>query len=323
MKNTDKIAVALLNLGGPEKLDDVRPFLFNLFSDRRIIRLGPAFLQKPIAWWISKTRAPKSQGYYQQIGGGSPLNRITTEQGEDLASQLASHGNFSVCMAMRYWHPFAEEVLPGLRQQGIKKIVALTLYPHYSIATTGSSIIDLQEKVERLTPEMEILEIDRWPEQASYVNCLVRRIRDGLAEAGEGTEVVYSAHSLPVKFIEEGDPYLDHLKKTIAAIEQKTGAKGHLCFQSRSGPVTWLEPSTPDVIEKLAAQGAKGLLMVPLSFVSDHVETLCEIDIQYREKIEGLGMEFRRIPSLNRDPEFIKGLKDLVVEACEEKGWLS
>jgi ferrochelatase len=313
-KTNEKIAVILLNLGGPEKLADVRPFLYNLFSDRQIIRLGPSFLQKPIAWWIAKRRAPTSRGYYEQIGGGSPLNRITQEQCHELESVLSKDGDYKVFMAMRYWPPYADEILAKIRGAGISKIVALTLYPHYSIATTGSSITDLHAAAQDMDGSFEIVEIDAWPEQPRYIKCLVDRITAGLQESPENTEVVYSAHSLPVKFIDEGDPYVDHLKKSICAIEEKTGVKGHLCFQSRSGPVEWLAPSTPEMIEQLAKTGCKRILMVPISFVSDHVETLCEIDIQYRELVENQGMQFARTPSLNTDPGFIKALADLVTE---------
>ena len=141
-------------------------------------------------------------------------------------------------------------------------------------------------------------------------------------EAYDRGEVVYSAHSLPVKFIQEGDPYVDHLKRTIAAVEAKTGKQGHLCFQSRSGPVEWLAPSTPETIEKLAQQGCRRIVMVPISFVSDHVETLCEIDIQYRDLAASLGVELVRTRSLNTDPAFIAGLKGLVLSSCQAKGWL-
>ncbi|MDD5758542.1 MAG: ferrochelatase [Desulfobulbaceae bacterium] len=359
----ETIAVVLLNLGGPERVEDVRPFLYNLFSDRLIIRLGPAFLQRPIAWMIAKRRAPKSQGYYRAIGGGSPLNAITADQCRALETSLADHAPFRVGMVMRYWHPFAGEVLPALLANGVSKVVALTLYPHYSVATTGSSIRDLREYLAAQPKAVEVLEIDSWPDEPAYVDCLAERImealrgggdsscsgaekivspslpdqnqrgvnrvqpsavggRGGALEADGRVEVVYSAHSLPVKFVEEGDPYVDHLKRTIAALEAKTGKQGHLCFQSRSGPVEWLAPSTPETIEKLAAEGCRRIVMVPISFVSDHVETLCEIDMQYRDLAAGLGVELIRTRSLNTDPAFIAGLKGLVLSACQGKGWL-
>lgn len=317
----EQVGVVLLNLGGPEKVEDVRSFLYNLFSDRLIIRLGPAFLQRPLAWLIAKRRAPKSQGYYRQIGGGSPLNTITASQCRALEAELSAHGGFRVGMVMRYWHPFASEVIPGMLAQGITRFIALTLYPHYSIATTGSSLKDLQDFLAVQSPAAELLAIDSWPDDPAYVECLAARITQALG-SDRATEVVYSAHSLPVKFIEEGDPYVEHLKRTIAAIEAKTGQQGHLCFQSRSGPVEWLAPSTPETIERLAGLGCRRIVMVPVSFVSDHVETLCEIDIQYRDLAAGLGIDLIRTPSLNTDPAFIKGLGGLVLSSCQAKGWV-
>ncbi|HFQ82254.1 MAG TPA: ferrochelatase [Desulfobacterales bacterium] len=317
----DTTGVILLNLGGPERTADVRPFLYNLFADRLIIRLGPPFMQRPLAWWIARRRAPKSRVFYERIGGGSPLNRITRAQGEALAAQLAGDGSFKVGMAMRYWHPFAQEVLPDFIKAGVKRLIALTLYPHYSIATTGSSIRDLRDCLTTLPggKEIEVTEITSWPEQEDYINCLTRLINE-TRQGREDSEIIYSAHSLPAKFIADGDPYLDHLRLTIAALERKTGIKGHLCFQSRSGPVEWLTPSTPDTIRRLAAQNCRGLIVVPLSFVSDHVETLYEIDIQYRQLAEDLGMKFARIPALNTEKAFISGLKKLVIKACQEPG---
>lgn len=320
----ETIGVVLLNLGGPERLEDVEPFLFNLFSDRKIIRLSPfPFLQKFIAGKIAKSRAPKSQESYRLIGGGSPLKKITAEQGDALEKALAGSGNFKVMMAMRYWQPFARETLAELQKDTVRKIVALTLYPHYSVATTGSSLDDLREAAKDFSPDFEIAEIDAWPEQPDYISCLSEAIQKGLtAFSGGAVEVVYSAHSLPVKFIKEGDPYLDHIKKTIAAIEKITGKQGHLCFQSRSGPVEWLTPSTPDMLEKLAGEGCENVLMVPISFVSDHVETLYEIDIQYKEVAQGLGIELKRVESLNTKPAFIAALKNLVLDSCTKHSFL-
>jgi ferrochelatase len=170
---------------------------------------------------------------------------------------------------------------------------------------------------------MEIAEIREWPEQPDYIECLAQSIGEGMAGfGGLPVQLVYSAHSLPVKFIEEGDPYLDQIKRTIAAVEKSTGIAGRLCFQSRSGPVEWLAPSTPEMLVRLAGEGTKNVLMVPISFVSDHVETLFEIDIQYREQAEGLGMRLERTASLNTRPEFIRGLRTLVSDSCRQRSWL-
>lgn len=318
------IGVILLNLGGPDSLDDVEPFLFNLFSDRKIIRLSPfPFLQKFIAARIAAKRAPKSREAYRLIGGGSPLAKITAEQGKALEASLADAGDFKVRMAMRYWHPFALETLKMFAQAGVTRVVPLTLYPHYSIATTGSSLDDLYDTARAMGLDFEFAEVREWPEQPEYVAELAATIQEGLARfAGEPVEVVYSAHSLPVKFIEDGDPYLDQIRQTIGAVEKAIGKAGHLCFQSRSGPVEWLAPSTPDMLKELAGRGVKNILMVPISFVSDHVETLYEVDMLYRDQARDLGMRLERSESLNLRPRFIEALKQMVCVACRRQGWL-
>lgn len=310
-----KTGVVLLNMGGPEKPEDVRPFLYNLFSDRDIIRLGPKFMQKPLAWYISRKRAPISLKTYKKIGGGSPLIRITNEQALALENVLASYGDFSVVTAMRYWQPTAAHALEKLAKIGVSRIVALPLYPHYSCATSGSSLSDLQRAATTIQTDFHITEIHGWPDNPLYIKSFAQNIQEGLANFSTGkVEVVYSAHSLPVSFIEEGDPYCDHLQITIEKIEAITGIKGRLCYQSRSGPVEWLSPSTPEMIETLAAEGCKNILMVPISFVSDHVETLYEIDMLYREMAAENGMHCLSCTSLNTQPLFIESLKDLVLE---------
>jgi protoporphyrin/coproporphyrin ferrochelatase len=309
------IGVVLLNMGGPETLADVEPFLLNLFTDREIIKLGPfPWLQKFIARRIVKKRAPKSREAYRLIGGGSPLARISAEQGRALAARLAEHDDFMVRCAMRYWHPFAAETLAEFARAGVRELVALPLYPHYSRATTGSSLNDLKKAAAQSDFSFDITEIKAWPDNPAYAAALAATIAEGAANfAGAEFTVVYSAHSLPVSFIEEGDPYLDHIKQTIAALEKITGRTGRLCFQSRSGPVRWLEPSTPDMLQQLAAQGVKNVLMVPISFISDHVETLYEIDIQYRDLARTMGIRLVRPPALNTHPELIKALTQLVL----------
>ena len=317
------IGVILLNLGGPERLEDVEPFLFNLFCDRMIIRLGPPFMQKTIARFIARRRAPKSAQAYAKIGGGSPLGKITADQAKALDNQLSALGNFKVTVAMRYWHPRTQETLTALHNEGTKQIIALPLYPHYSIATTGSSVADLLEASRSFSPPFDIATIESWPVQPEYINALATTIKKGTALFGrEEVQVVYSAHSLPVKFIQEGDPYVEHLKLTIGAVESITAMAGKLCFQSRSGPVEWISPSPPEMLEQLAKDGCKNVLMVPISFVSDHVETLYEIDMLYRDMARDLGMRLERSPSLNLEPEFINGLKELVLGKAKQTGWL-
>ncbi len=214
-------------MGGPDTLEDVQPFLYNLFCDREIIRLGPTFLQKPLAWLISRRRAAKSKTNYAQIGGGSPLKRITGEQAKALEQSLAKDGDYSVVVAMRYWPPLADEALEFLLRQGVTRIVALTLYPHYSKATTGSSLSHFQRCLKRLAPGLPLKIIASWPTQPSYIQALADNIGEGMrAFAAAKVAVVYSAHSLPVSFIKEGDPYVDHLKQTIRACREDYRHRG-------------------------------------------------------------------------------------------------
>ncbi len=313
----EKIGVILLNMGGPERLEDVRPFLYNIFSDREIIRLGPSFLQKPIAWYIARKRAPKSREIYRRIGGGSPIAEITRQQQDALEKALSVDGDFVVTTAMRYWKPTTASAVETLRSRQIQTIVALSLYPHFSCATSGSSIKELKHQLAALK-NPQLVEIGSWPDQPAYISCLAERITRGLRQfAGQDVELLYSAHSLPVSFINQGDPYVEHLKLTIAAVEAVTGKKGRLCYQSRSGPVEWLSPSTPEMIETVATAGCKNILMVPISFVSDHVETLYEIDIQYRELAAGYDIRLEATESLNTDPQFIEGLRQLVLQSLK------
>ena len=319
MASRTKTAILLLNLGGPLQPADIKPFLVNLFSDRQIIRLGPRPLQPLIARIIAHRRAPKSMANYPRIGGGSPILQRTWEQAQALEKRLAGEGDFLVRPCMRYWHPFAREVLLELVEAGVEQCIALPLYPHYSIATSGSSLTDLQECASAMAQAPACTVIRSWPDQPEYIQALAKRIEEGLALfPGEKARLLYSAHSLPQRFIDEGDPYVEELKKTITALEQVTGKAGELCYQSRSGPVDWLGPSTPDSIRRCAAEGARNLLMLPISFVSDHVETLVEIEMDYRELAEGLGMRFACTRALNDDPLFVEGLATLVLDAIAE-----
>ena len=310
-----KHGVILLNMGGPDTLDNVRPFLFNLFSDREIIPLGPAFLQKFLAWIIARRRAPKSRAIYARIGGGSPLKDISLRQAKALQEVLDEDGEYIVTIAMRYWPPFANQAIQELLRAGVDRLTALTLYPHYSKATTGSSLSHLQQCLQQLAPELPLTCISSWPTQSQYIAAVAENILQGLHSfSSQPVQVVYSAHSLPVSFIKSGDPYVEHIEQTIRAIEAITGQHGRLCYQSRSGPVEWLAPSTPAMIETLADEGCKNILMVPISFVSDHVETLYEINMLYREQAAKRGMHLNASLSLNTNPLFIQGLRSLVLQ---------
>ncbi|KGO32831.1 MAG: ferrochelatase [Desulfoprunum sp.] len=313
------IGVLLLNMGGPDNQADVAPFLYNLFSDREIIRLGPPWLQKPLAWYIARKRAGKSRQAYASIGGGSPLKRLTMHQAQCLQDSLRDEGAYTVAIAMRYWQPRAAEAILSLLSRDIERIIALTLYPHYSRATTGSSVMDLKTEMDRLCPGMPCDTIESWPDHPLYIDALIDAINQGLNRFdSQDVQIVYSAHSLPVSFIREGDPYVDHILRTLRIIEKRTGRTGRLCYQSRSGPVEWLSPSTPEMIETLAREGVKNILMVPISFVSDHIETLYEIDILYKSQAEKLGIRLRSSPALNSHPSLIACLKDLVLQRSRQ-----
>jgi ferrochelatase len=314
---SDRTAVLLLQMGGPDSLDAVKPFLLNLFTDRDIIKIGPSFLQPFIARKIVRKREPKVRENYRQIGGKSPLRALTDQQGVELQKVLGD--GYRCFVAMRYWHPFTEEALAAIRKEGINRIVALSLYPHYSRATSGSSFNELDKRLSGLKPKPEVSSVRYFYDHPLYIQALAEKIEQGLAGFPDRSTVqlFFSAHSLPQSFIDEGDPYLDHILATVRlTMEHFEGVSHHLAFQSRAGPVKWLEPSTDDKLKELASFGYTEVLMVPLSFVSDHIETLHEIDIEYREEAHKLGItDFRRMESLNSSPTFIKCLAELVTNA--------
>ena len=319
--NEGRIGVLLFNLGGPETLEDVRPFLYNLFADPDIIRLPWRALQKPLAWLISTQRYKKSRGYYEQIGGGSPLRRITTEQAEALKRALAERNiAANVYVGMRYWKPFIEDALKEIERDSITHLIVLPLYPQFSISTTGSSLNRMNQIInENGYKSGRISIIESWQDDPDYIAALAGSINEELAkfpnQDAAATHIVFSAHSVPVSYIEEGDPYLDQTKQTVASVMERLGSNRphHLSFQSKVGPVKWLRPSTDEMIRKLAAEGASQLLLVPVSFVSEHIETLYELDILYRHVAEEVGIaEYRRVPALNIRPDFIAALAGLV-----------
>lgn len=320
------IGIILLNLGGPDSLEAIRPFLYNLFSDRDIIRLGPSFLQKPLASFISKTRSKKTMAMYAMIGGKSPILEITKTQAASLESVLNSslitHNSslpFKVYIGMRYWHPFIEDTVDKMQKDGIKSILALGLYPHYSIATTGSSEKIFKEAAEKR--HMDYFCAPSWFNHPLYIDALVEKIEARMKDFDNKPVVLFSAHSLPQKFIDEGDPYVNEIKGTIEAVAKKIDIQWHLSYQSKSGPVEWIEPSTDQMLHELAGKGVKDLLVVPVSFVSDHIETLYEIDILYKDMAHELGINLKRAESLNTSPKFIEALRDIVMKNLEETGW--
>lgn len=320
----DRIGVLLFNLGGPETLADVRPFLFNLFSDPDIIRLPWRPMQKPLAWLISRLRCKKSSGYYAQIGGGSPLRRITEEQARALEQTLAANGTSArVYVGMRYWRPFLEEALDRIRRDDITHLVVLPLYPQFSLSTTGSSLNRMNALISRNGRIGSRLSVIRsWHDDPRYIAALSLSISEELERFSDRdpqrTHIVFSAHSVPVRYIQEGDPYLEQTRETVRGVMAMLGGERphHLAFQSKVGPVKWLRPSTDETIRKLAREGVTQLLLVPISFVSEHIETLYELDILYRRVAREVGVqEYRRVAALNCRPDFIDALAALVQRA--------
>ncbi|MEP0913783.1 ferrochelatase [Leptolyngbya sp. GB1-A1] len=319
-----RVGVLLLNLGGPDQLEDVRPFLFNLFSDPEIIRLPFPWLQKPLAWLISSSRANKSQENYKQIGGGSPLRRITEEQADALRNALKEKGeDAQIYIGMRYWHPFTEEAVARIKRDGIDRLVILPLYPQFSISTSGSSF-RLLEQLWQEDPALHGIDytvIASWYKRSGYLKAMADLIAKELdqLENPDQAHIFFSAHGVPVSYVEEaGDPYQQEIEECVELIMRTLNHPNPhtLAYQSRVGPVEWLKPYTEEAIGDLAKQGVEDLLVVPISFVSEHIETLQEIDIEYREVAEEAGIEhFHRVPALNTHPVFIDDLADLVISA--------
>ena len=324
----NRLGVLLLNLGGPDKLEDVRPFLYNLFSDPELIRLPSPLLQAPLAWLISTLRFKKSQGNYKKIGGYSPLRQITEAQAEALRSQLQLNGHaVNVYIGMRYWHPFSEEAIAQIKKDKIEELVILPLYPQFSISTTGSSF-RLLDRIWQLDPELQKIKytvVPSWYDNSGYLQSMANLIAAKLDRVNNPSEayIFFSAHGVPVSYIEEaGDPYQKEIETCAALIMQKLNRSNpyKLAYQSRVGPVEWLQPYTEAAIAELAEQGVKELVVVPISFVSEHIETLEEIDMEYREIAEQAGIEtFARVPAPDTDPAFIQALADIVLKALSDK----
>jgi ferrochelatase len=323
-----RVGVLLLNLGGPERIQDVGPFLYNLFSDPEIIRLPNQALQKPLAWLISTLRSGKSKEAYRSIGGGSPLRRITEQQARELQSTLRQRGvEATSYVAMRYWHPFTESAVADIKADGIEEVVVLPLYPQFSISTSGSSFRELQ-RLRQADPAFRSLPIRcirSWYDHPGYVDAMAGLIARQIEASDDPSQahVFFSAHGVPKSYVvEAGDPYQKEIEAcTILIMKRLEELLGHtnpqtLAYQSRVGPVEWLKPYTEDALQELGEQKVKDLVVVPISFVSEHIETLEEIDIEYREIATEAGVtNFRRVQALDTDPTFIAGLADLVQQA--------
>ncbi len=322
----DRVGVVLLNLGGPETTADVEPFLYNLFMDPAIIDLpvGGVF-RHLLARFISRTRARKVARDYEAIGGGSPINLLTRQQARSLENMLQKQWgrddvSFRVYIAMRYWHPTSEEAAQQMEAEGITKVILLPLYPQYSKTTTGSSLLYwwmLQEAGE----------IPRWPtafvyEYAThpkYVRAIGERIDEALqrfpADKRDQVHLLFSAHGTPLReLVERKDPYCCLVHATVEHVMRLRGYDHpyHVAFQSKVGPAEWLTPSTPDKLKELAERGVTAVTVVPVAFVSDHIETSFELDIEVREEAHALGIrDYEVTTGLNCHPLFIEALAEV------------
>ncbi|PCJ68801.1 MAG: ferrochelatase [Rhodobiaceae bacterium] len=326
MSKPHKIAVVLLNLGGPDGPDAVKPFLFNLFSDPAIIQMPNPF-RWLVAKIISSRRAPIARQIYAQIGGRSPIVAETQRQAEALEQVLQDLGEVRCFLAMRYWHPFSSEAAASVAGFAPDLVVLLPLYPQFSSTTTGSSLKAwFKAWGKQVGPghtslkSLEYREIFGYPVAAGWVEAQVELIRSSLQTAGNGgeTRLLFSAHGLPKKIIEGGDPYQAQIEQSCAAIVEQLGIPGLdwvTCYQSRVGPMEWIGPSTEQEIERAGRDGKK-VVIAPIAFVSDHSETLVELDIEYRELSEQVGVPtYVRVPTVGTHPAFIGALSQLVRDA--------
>jgi len=292
--------------------------LLRLFKDREIIRLpGGPIGQAVIGRMIAYGRTKEVQENYRKIGGGSPIVTWSTLQARGLVDRLRGRGHdVESALAMRYWNPTTDDALKELEAKQVDRLLALTLYPHHSVATTGSSVAELRRAMKRRGTRLPLEVIDRWYNHPGYIGALVERTRTALASFPQGARptILVSAHGLPQHFIDAGDLYPDHIRATMRAVLAEFPELPHvLAYQSIVGPVQWIGPSTDKVIDQLAASGVRDVLVIPISFVSDHVETLYEVDMLYGDQARARGIpNFRRIDSLNDFPPFLDALADLV-----------
>lgn len=321
-----RVGVVLFQLGGPDSLDAIEPFLYNLFCDPDIIDFPFARLaREPLARLISSRRAGKVRKHYLEIGGKSPIGEVTARQARALEAELSKSLVARVVVAMRYWHPLTAAAIRDLLAFAPEEIVLLPLYPQYSATTTGSSLNEWKRQFPRDTAAA-VHVVREFHDHPLYLDALVERIEQGLgrfrrsnghaARAPSDVHLLFSAHSIPASVIHGGDPYQTHIEATVKAVM----ARGRwpnphsLCYQSRSGPGRWLQPFIHETLQEISQSGAERVLVVPIAFVSDHVETLHEINIEARKIAETLGIQqFETMEGLNDSAAFISALADLVL----------
>jgi ferrochelatase len=313
-----KLGVVLFQLGGPDSIEAIEPFLYNLFCDPDIIDFPFARIaRQPLARLISSRRAKHVAHHYADIGGKSPILEFTNRQAVALQAVLRRDFDARVIVAMRYWHPMTAAAIQEMESYAPSELVLLPLYPQYSKTTTGSSLNEWTRHFHPNGWRPRVHVVEEFHEDPAYIDSVVESIEGALAGFADPADVdfVFSAHSVPVAVIEKGDPYQRHIERTTDLVWRRGGWPGrrHLCYQSKVGASKWLAPSMHQTVQRLAQEGRKNLLVAPISFVSDHVETLHEIDIEHREQARSLGiLNYRMSPGLNDSPSFIESLAALV-----------
>jgi protoporphyrin/coproporphyrin ferrochelatase len=317
-----KTAIVLFNLGGPDSLEAVQPFLFNLFYDPAIFAL-PNPMRYLLAKFVSKKRTEIASHIYEQMGGRSPILPNTQAQAAALEAALAPHGKAKCFIAMRYWNPRAAEIVRAVKAYAPDQIILLPLYPHYSATTTGSSLKEWHRQANKAGLHTSTHAICCYPTQPNLIAAQARLIRETYEEAkkmGDAPRVLFSAHGLPKKNIAAGDPYQMQVEATTKSVVEALGIPGLdyvNCYQSRVGPLEWIGPSTEDEIKRAGADGVP-IVVVPIAFVSEHSETLVELDIEYKELAHTQGVShYFRVPTVSIEAEFIQALANMCVEKTE------
>ena len=316
-----KKAIILFNLGGPDKLENVQPFLFNLFNDPAILNL-PTFLRYPLAKLISNRRAPIATKIYQELGGSSPILELTNEQAEALETKLnneESASEYKCFVVMRCWHPRAENVINDVKNYEPDEVILMPLYPQFSAATSGSSIKEWEDVCKKNNFKTKTSTICCYPTDDNFILAHKEEILKIINDL-KNYKLIFSAHGLPEKNIKKGDPYQWQVEQSVKKIIESLNIKNLdwiLSYQSRVGPLKWIGPSTEDIIVKNSKLG-KHVVLVPIAFVSEHSETLVELDIEYKELADKNGCKnYSRVPALGTNDYFIKAMANLIIKKEE------
>jgi len=320
-----KTAIVLFNLGGPDSLDSVKPFLFNLFFDKKIINL-PTILRYFIAWFISVGREKTAKEIYKNIGGRSPIVAETQKQIDALKKNLQSNlkSDFEIFMCMRHWHPMSNQVVVQIEQYAPDEIILLPLYPQFSTTTTASSIEDFTRKLNRNSINVPCKIICCYPNDENFAKAHADLVKQAIGQVKDKNNyrILFSAHGLPKKIIASRDPYQWQVETTVKSVIDllmNPDLDYKITYQSRVGPLEWLDPNTEDEIKSAARQG-KELIIVPIAFVSEHVETLVELDMEYKEIADKYGINYIRVPTLSVNELFISSLSDIIIKAGRKDG---